>query len=232
MIISLQNSLARGKALAQRARRAIALLSLTLAIVGLPSVVLSQEMVGRIEQVVNAGLMSEYPDGQFHPERVLVKAEIAAILVKNFNLDQRRTPGQTGAVYVKDVPANHWAHQYVQTVVRTGVMKLDREGRFQPGEKVSRAAGLTAFAQAYGLFQMSQGEIGRVLAPYRDTNQIPDWAREAIATLIFEDLTNIDTATNRIEPLRPMTRGDIAYTLSQYLAKLQNPGTIPSIPLD
>ncbi|NER35911.1 MAG: S-layer homology domain-containing protein [Oscillatoria sp. SIO1A7] len=223
MLISLQNGIARGKA--------IALLSLTVAIVGLPSVVLSQEMVGRIEQVVNAGIMSEYPDGQFHPERVLVKAEIAAILVKNFNLDQRRT-GQTGAVYVKDVPQNHWAYQYVQTVVRTGVMKLDREGRFQPGEKVTRAAGLTAFAQAYGLFQMTQGEIGRVLDSYRDANQIPDWARVAIATLIFEDLTNIDTASNRIEPLRPMTRGDIAYTLSQYLAKLQNPGTIPSIPLD
>ena len=80
--------------------------------------------------------------------------------------------------------------------------------------------------------QMTEGEIARVLGPYKDASQIPDWAREAIATLIFEDLTNVDTATNRIEPLRPMTRGDIAYTLSQYLAKLQNPGTIPSIPLD
>ena len=224
MLISLKNAIARGKA--------IALLSLTVLLVGLPGMVLGQEMVGRIEQVVDAGLMSEYPDGQFHPERVLVKAEIAAILVKNFNLDQRRTPEQTGAVYVKDVPPNHWAHEYIQIVLKTGVMKLDRQGRFQPEEKVTRAAGLTAFGQAYGLFQMTDAEIARVLAPYRDASQIPDWATEAIATVIFEDLTNIDSTTNRIDPLRPMTRGDIAYTLSQYLAKQQNPGTIPSIPLD
>ncbi|MGB8686637.1 MAG: hypothetical protein WCD53_04780 [Microcoleus sp.] len=33
--------------------------------------------------------------------------------------------------------------------------------------------------------------------------------------------------TNKINPLKPMTRGDIAYALSKYLERLVRPGSLP-----
>lgn len=191
----------------------------------------AQEFVDRSPQIMNMGIMTNYPDGSFHPERVLSRAQLATILVKTFGLD-RRIPEQGNSMVLTDVSPEHWALVNIQLVVQNDIMTLDDRGRFLPDEPVTRAAGLAAFAQAYGVFYISEAEISRILAPYPDSDRIPGWGRRAIATAIFEELVNIDPANNRLNPDRLMTRGDMVYTLSQYFAKQENPGTIPTIPLD
>uniref|UniRef100_A0A7C3VSQ4 S-layer homology domain-containing protein n=1 Tax=Planktothricoides sp. SpSt-374 TaxID=2282167 RepID=A0A7C3VSQ4_9CYAN len=182
----------------------------------------------QIQQVIDVGIMSNYPDGLFHPERGMVRAELAAILVKNFDLGVREGNGEE--IILRDVPRNHWAYEEIQIVVRTGIMTVDDRGRFLPDLPVTRAAGWAAFAQAYGVLPFGEGEVARLLSPYQDRGEIPGWGREAIATMVFEELINVNGS--RLYPDRPITRGEMVYTLSQYLAKQQNPGTIPSIPLD
>ncbi len=185
----------------------------------------------RTAEIIEMGLMTNYPDGQFHPERVLSRAQLATILVKTFGLD-RRVPAQESSFLLSDVASNHWAFQNIQLVLKNGILHLDEQGRFLPDQPVTRAAGLAAFAQAYGILYLGDAEISQILNSYPDSDRIPAWARRAIASAIFENLVNIDPTNNLLNPDRLMTRGDMVYTLSQYLAKQENPGTIPTIPLD
>jgi ribosomal protein L27 len=173
--------------------------------------------------------MNNFPDGKFYPERLISRAELAAILVKAFYLDQRQTAKQEKTVNVPDVPKYHWAYQDIQTVLKTDVMKGYRGNMFFPNQRVTRAEGIAIFAQAYGVFQFSDATVNEMLSAYPDQNSIPTWARKAIATIIAEGFINIDSNGN-LNPLRPMTRGDMAYLLSQYLQRQQKQPEMPVVP--
>lgn len=172
-----------------------------------------------VEQVLTAGLMTKYPDGNFHPEALLSRAQLATILVKTFQLDQRSTAAGASPVAAKDVPTSHWAYDNIQTVLKTGTMRGYRGDLFYPNQKITRAEALAIFAQAYGVFQFPDQTVESILAKYPDANQIPAWAQKAMATALYEGFVNSQGPDNRISPLSLMTRADLAYTLSQYLER-------------
>ncbi|MEA5506142.1 S-layer homology domain-containing protein [Halotia wernerae UHCC 0503] len=181
-----------------------------------------------IQQVIAAKLMTNSPDGNFYPERILNRAELASIMVKVFRLDKRQAVSQENLV-IPDVPASHWAFNNIQTVLKTDIMKGYRGNLFFPNQRVTRAEGLAIFAQAYGVFQFSDDTVNETLAPHPDAASIPNWARKAIATVIAEGFINTDAQDN-ISPLRPMTRGDMAYVLSKYLQRQQQLPETPEVP--
>jgi hypothetical protein len=130
---------------------------------------------------------------------------------------------------VRDVSSSHWAYQDIQLVLRNGIMTGYGEGRFYPEQRVTRAEAFAIFAQAYGVFQFSDQTIDRVLAPYPDATKIPDWARKSVATAVHEGFVNLKLY-NRIDPLSPMTRRDLAYAIQSYLSRQQpsQPSQSPS----
>ncbi|HLP88134.1 MAG TPA: S-layer homology domain-containing protein [Nostocaceae cyanobacterium] len=168
-----------------------------------------------IEKVVQSNLMTNLSDGKFHPQKLISRAELAQILVKTFRLENRIATKQTD-VTVADVPRNHWAYQDIQIVLKNDIMKGYRENMFFPNQRVTRAEALAIFAQAYGVFQFPNDTVSEILTPFPDAEQIPVWARKAIATVVTEGYVNTDDQGN-LQPLRPMTRGDMAYLLNRYL---------------
>jgi hypothetical protein len=171
-----------------------------------------------IAAVKKSGLMLGDKKGNFHPEKPLSRAELASILNKTFNLDTRKVlHSKTEAL--RDVPADYWAAQDIETVMRLGIMKGYRDGYFYPEQRMSRAEALSIFAQAYGVQQYDDATVKIILAPYPDASQIPDWAEKAMATTLKNGFVDVPT-TGKIDPLKPMTRGDMAFALGQYLNRL------------
>ncbi|MEB3830969.1 S-layer homology domain-containing protein [Phormidium sp. CCY1219] len=210
-------------------RKLVSLFSLTLLLQTFPNILQAQTPVNPIQQALDAGLMSNYPDGQFHPERKVMRAELAAIVVKTFQLEKRDTQ-QNPPVAITDVPPSHWAYNDIAIVLETGIMSGYRDGMFYPDRPVTRAEGFAIFAQAFGVLLFDEADVSSILSQYPDAAEIPDWARQAMATALFEGLVNV-RPNNSLSPLEPMTRADIAYSLSRYLAKQENPGTIPDLPM-
>jgi hypothetical protein len=217
-------------------RHLLSTLSLVVILQGLP--VLAQAQVTEntggisseaIQQVIAANLMTNSVDGNFYPERLINRAELASILVKAFRLNKQDAAKEPKSISVADVPRSHWAYQDIQTVLKTDVMKGYRGNLFFPNQRVTRAEALAIFAQAYGVFQFSDDAVNETLAPYPDAASIPTWARKAIATVITEGFINTD-AQNNISPLKPMTRGDMAYLLSKYLQRQQQQPETPVVP--
>lgn len=203
--------------------RFLSALSLTLLLTGLVTVAQVQHTsTDPVEQVVEAGLMTRFSDGKFREEEAISRAELAAILVKTFRLDQRHVSPML-VVPIADVSPSHWAYKDIQLVLRNRIMTGYREGRFYPEQRVTRAEAFAIFAQAYGVFQFPEQTIEQVLAPYLDSPEIPDWARKSMATAIYEGFVNLKDS-NHIDPLSPMTREDIAYAINSYLMQQHTPG--------
>ena len=186
---------------------------------------------GPIQKVVAANLMSKYPDGDFHAEKFMSRAELASIMVKTFLLD-KQTAASKDNMNVGDVSPSHWAFEDIQTVLKTGIMKGYRGNLFFPNQRVTRAEALAIFAQAYGVFQFSEATVNEILANLPDQESIPSWARRAVATVVTGGFVNKKT-DGSLAPLKPMTRGDMAYVLSRYLQRQQrNPYTPEVTPLE
>lgn len=181
-----------------------------------------------IQQVLAAKLMTNFADGNFYTERLISRAELASIMVKAFRLDKRQAISKENLV-VPDVPPSNPAFNDIQIVLKTNIMKGYRGNLFFPNQKVTRAEALAIFAQAYGVFQFPDETVNEILASHPDALTIPDWAKKAIATVISEGFVNTDPQGN-IAPLKPMTRGDMAYILSKYLQRQQPQSETPLIP--
>lgn len=182
-----------------------------------------------IQMVIDAKLMNNFPDGQFYAERLINRAELASVLVKAFYLDKRLINQEQKYIFIPDVPISHPAYQDIQIVLKTDIMKGYRGNMFFPNQRVTRAEGLAIFAQAYGVFQFPDDTVNEILSSHPDAKSIPDWAKKAIATVVAEEFINMDTKGN-IYPLRPMTRGDLAYVLSKYLQRKNPESVTPVVP--
>lgn len=183
-----------------------------------------------IQKVIDAKLMSNFSDGNFYPERLINRAELAVILVKSFNLEKRQPAPNVTLISPSDVPLSHWAFKEIEIVLRTDIMKGYRGNMFFPNQRVTKAEALAIFAQAYGVFQFNDKTVNEILSPYPDAGSIPTWARKAIATVISEGFINTDAQKN-ISPLLPMTRGDMAYVLSKYLQRQKKQAETPEVPV-
>ncbi|MCU0544638.1 MAG: S-layer homology domain-containing protein [Oscillatoriaceae cyanobacterium Prado104] len=192
-----------------------------------PAKVQSQQIIiDPIDRVVGAGLMSRDATGNFNADSLLSRAELASLLVKTFDLDKRKT-NQKPDIDLPDVAKSHWAYSAIQTVLKTGTMAGYRDGMFFPNQRVTRAEALAIFAQAYGVFQFPDTTISEILAKYPDAGEIPNWARKSMATALYEGFVNLEFGSNKINPLKPITRGDIAYALSKYLERQLRPTPFP-----
>ncbi|MCT7957587.1 S-layer homology domain-containing protein [Laspinema palackyanum] len=175
-----------------------------------------------IERVLSMGWMSNPAEsGTFDFTPSVTRSELAQVLGKAFKLDQRNT-AENPKISVQDMTSDRPDYAAIQTALKTGTMTVDSQGRFFPDRPVTRAEGLAIFAQAYGVFQLSEDAVTDLLKEYPDAVDIPDWAQQAMATALQEGFVNTDRH-QAIRPLEPMTRADLAHALIQYLEKQQNP---------
>ncbi|MCT7983875.1 S-layer homology domain-containing protein [Laspinema sp. A4] len=178
-----------------------------------------------IERVLSMGWMSHpTEDKTLDSTASVTRSELAQVLGKAFKLSQRST-AENPEIYVQDMTGDRPDYAAIQIALKTGTMTVDSQGRFFPDRPVTRAEGLAIFAQAYGVFQLSEDAVTELLNDHPDALNIPNWAKQAMATALQEGFVNTNS-NQAIRPLEPMTRADLAYALIQYLEKQQNPAFI------
>lgn len=204
--------------------RFISALSLTLLLSGFAAISQIQPPSDNlVTQVVEFGLSSHLPQGEAQTSTTISRAELARILAKAFNLEDRSV--RQVATPLRDVSPTHWAYRDIQLVTQNRVMVGDRNGYFYPDQRVTRVEAYSIFAQAHGGLPSDQS-ASAILAHYQDADEIPDWAKRPLATALQEGFVNTRQG-DRLEPLSPMTRGDMAYALSIYLLRQEYPSDLP-----
>ncbi|MGO4181163.1 cadherin-like beta sandwich domain-containing protein [Paenibacillus sp. TAF43_2] len=86
-----------------------------------------------------------YPDGTFRPSKTITRAELAVILAKelkkNASLLEETAPNanETELPAFSDVVSDHWAKEAITLLRNHGIMNGDEQGKFRPGDGVSRS---------------------------------------------------------------------------------------------
>jgi hypothetical protein len=195
---------------------------LTLMLAAVSAIGQIHPLINPEQQVVEAGIMSPAPDGNFRAEATLTRAELASILVKTFDIEQRRIQHTqqtwSRSTDLKDVSSLHWAYPEIQSVIQTGVMTPFPGDRFMPDQTVTRAEGFAAIAQAHGGSPPPVEVSENILERFPDGQAVPEWARPSMASIVRKGWITLKD-NQRIAPHEPLTRGDIARTLSLYLSQ-------------
>ncbi len=101
------------------------------------------------------GIMGGYPGNYFYPENPVNRAQFAKILTlaEGWQLTTPASPSFT------DVPANHWAYTFVETVHAHNVIAGYPDGSFRPNNLVSRGeiAKMVTLAHSLPLYTPTSG---------------------------------------------------------------------------
>ena len=93
-----------------------------------------------------AGILAGYPDGGFHPDAPITRAEFCAIAVRF----AQAVPESTTDTPFGDVPVTHWAYNSISSAVRFGWIVGHGDGRFDPDAHITRAQAVTVVNRMLG----------------------------------------------------------------------------------
>ncbi len=147
----------------------------------------------------------------FKPEEAVTRAQLASVMSQTFPLE-----AETDAISFGDVPADFWANEAIDQVVRGGYMKGFTDGSFKPNLPVPRAQALTALVS--GLEQPdAQTASTDVLSRYTDADQIPQWAVDKMAAATEAGLVVNHPNLDALAPNQTATRAEVAAMIYQAL---------------
>ena len=118
-----------------------------------------------VNALASLGFLGGFPDGLFHPEDSITRAQFAAIIV-------RLAVVSPGSIRFDDVPESHWAYDYINTAAAHGWIQGVGDGLFEPERNISRAEAITL--------------VNRMLGRYPDKDYI-DGHTDLVQ---YSDLTN------------------------------------------
>jgi len=87
-----------------------------------------------IETAFNAGILSGYSDGTFHPSANVTRGQIAKIVVGAAHWD----PDTTGGPHFSDVPSSNVFYTFIETMYNHGAISGYADGTFRPGASATR----------------------------------------------------------------------------------------------
>lgn len=169
--------------------------------------------------LLNKNIVSGFPDGSFRPQNSLTRGEYAALIAKAF--DQ---PFKRPAMAFQDVAANFWAAPAITKASRMGFIAGFPDGSFRANQQLTRVQGIIALVSGLGLTGGNPG----LLEVYSDRAQIPSYATNAIATATQHRLIVNYPQLDQLEPLRPISRAEIAIMVYQALVVLRQAPVIAS----
>ncbi|MGN7762008.1 S-layer homology domain-containing protein [Paenibacillus sp. 22594] len=127
---------------------------------------------GYIAQVVAAGIMKGFPDGQFHPDQAVTRAEMALLSARFKQLTF--TEDGTAVSSIPDV-GTHWAAGAIDADRAAGIMQPYANGAFAPGKALTRAEAVTVMNRLF-----DRGPLNGVSSP--------DWADVPASHWAFADI--------------------------------------------
>ncbi|PKM77212.1 MAG: hypothetical protein CVU90_08665 [Firmicutes bacterium HGW-Firmicutes-15] len=161
-----------------------------------------------INYLSNRKILSGFPDGNFHPEEGLTRAQAAVVLVKATGLE---TPAVTETGF-PDVQADHWAAANIAAATKVGYLKGFPDGTYKPEDKLTRAQGIA-------LIMRLSTQKDRVPLPVLNDMEQNHWAAGEMAVALAAEMIGLSADGKQIYPDAVMKRGSLARALGTLLTK-------------
>ena|GEM_PF-847767 len=148
----------------------------------------------QIQQAVDLGIVSGYPDHTFQPDKSITRAEFVQILVKAFKLEQ------SGDKVFTDTEG-HWAQAAISTAVANGIASGFDANRFRPNDPITREQIAAMVMHAAKLQASTHAET------FTDYGQISEWAIAGVSALAEHQIIH-GYPDGSFKPLKPATRAE------------------------
>jgi hypothetical protein len=176
---------------------------------------------GFIEELATRGIINGFPDGTFHPEEQVTRAQFAAMVQKAFDRRPRRHSTEFA-----DVPSSYWGYGAIAAAYSTGFMSGYPDGHFYPEQAILRSQVIMSLTNGLG-YETATATVN-ALQLYSDASDIPDYARNAIATATEKRLVVNFPNPRFLSPNRVATRAEVAAFLYQAMASAGQVSSIAS----
>ncbi len=174
--------------------------------------------VAFVESLVSKGFISGFPDGTFQPATPITRAQYAAVITKTFQL-----PESNQLDRFKDVKSNFWAAKAIASAAENGFLTGFPNGTFRPENNLTKIQALVSIVNGLKL----SGGNSNILMAYRDRAQIPSYATKA-ATVATKKLLVVNyPQLDQLEPLREITRAEVAALIYQALVAIGQENPLP-----
>ena len=170
-----------------------------------------------INNWINNGYISGYPDGTFRPNNAISRAEFVTIANKAFGFTSSQ------GISFSDVKAGYWAYSEIQKGVAAGYVRGDASGTFRPGSAVSRQEAAVMLARLRGYEDDEAASYG-----YTDRWAMANWAVGAIGAVSRNGVMS-GYPDKTFRPQRDLTRAEAVAALQKIASNSNsfgNTGTI------
>ncbi len=166
----------------------------------------------QIEELTNEKVLVGYPDGTFHPDENVTRAEFATMVIKA--VDQENAAIKE-TINFNDIDKDYWAWDMIQRAVTFDIIKKTSDNAFHPQDDVTRAQALTFVVNALDTGNITESQArAALLSNYIDYKLIPDWvAVTAGKAEVLGIVVKVPKKEKLMDIERPATRAELAVFL-------------------
>jgi hypothetical protein len=161
-----------------------------------------------ITELTRRGILTGFPDGKFHPNEPVTRAQFAALVASVFKKTKVRN-----AINFKDVSTSHWAYNGIREAYEMGFLGGTSGNQFNPNQSLSRLQVLVALTR--GLNYSASNSTASVLNFYSDATTIPADVRSLIAAATERGIVVNYPNVRAFSPNVVATRAEVAAFLYQ-----------------
>lgn len=170
-----------------------------------------------IRVLVSMGLTSGFNDGTYRPNKLMNRAQYAALIAAAF---QPAIRGR-GSEFT-DVPRSFWAYKPIQIAASSGFVGGFDDRTFRPHENVGRLQVIVSLVNGLNLSATNEN----VSKHYTDIEDVPVYARKPVFIATQRRIMVNYPDPKKIQPYRKATRGEVAAMIYQALV---TKGRMPAI---
>ncbi len=111
-----------------------------------PDVPEDSDYAKAIEYISELKIMVGDSQGNFNPDKIVNRAEMATVICRMLN----KTENLTTSNVFDDVPINHWANTYIGHAAALGIVGGYGNGKFGPSDTVTYEQAVTMVIRAIG----------------------------------------------------------------------------------
>ena len=126
-----------------------------------------------IDFLTDEGIISGYPDNKYLPQKLVTRAEYAAMVIKA--IGQENIPIETIYTF-EDIDNSHWAWGYILRAVNLDILKPATDNYFYPDDYITRSEVITFLVNILKSEDIGKKEaIIALQNSFDDFDDIPDW---------------------------------------------------------
>lgn len=126
-----------------------------------------------IDLLTDEGIISGYPDNKYLPQKLVTRAEYAAMVIKT--IGQENIPIETMYTF-EDIDNSHWAWGYILRALNLDILKPASDSYFYPDDYITRSEVITFLVNILKSEDISKKDaIIALQNSFDDFDDIPDW---------------------------------------------------------